>query len=235
MDTRIRIAIDGPVGSGKSTVAKRVARAMGYTYIDTGAMYRALALKAKRKGISWDDADGMTALARSTSVALEPAGAEDETSVVRLDGEDVSRAIRETEIGGGASRIGTIPGVRRALVEMQRTMATAGGVVMEGRDIGTNVVPDAAVKVYLTARPEVRARRRWKELRAGGADVRLDEVLEDVTARDRRDSERTLAPLRQADDAVVVDSTTATLDEVVAVVEEIARSGLGCSGGSGTS
>ena len=105
MDTRIRIAIDGPVGSGKSTVAKRVARAMGYTYIDTGAMYRALALKAKRKGISWDDADGMTALARSTSVALEPAGAEDETSVVRLDGEDVSRAIRETEIGGGASRI----------------------------------------------------------------------------------------------------------------------------------
>lgn len=105
---------------------------------------------------------------------------------------------------------------------------------MEGRDIGTNVVPDAAVKVYLTASPEVRARRRWKELRAGGADVRLDEVLEDVTARARRDSERTLAPLRQADDAVVVDSTTATLDEVVAVVEEIARSGLGCSGRSGT-
>jgi cytidylate kinase len=220
MDTRIRIAIDGPVGSGKSTVAKRVARAMGYTYIDTGAMYRALALKAKRKGISWDDADGMAALARTTSVALEPSGGEEETSVVRLDGEDVSRPIRETEIGGGASRIGTIPGVRRALVEMQRKMATAGGVVMEGRDIGTVVLPNAELKIFLSGSVEERARRRFLELRGKGKTPVMAEVIEEVRARDHQDSTRADSPLKKADDGVEVDTTSMTREQVV---EEIVR------------
>lgn len=223
------VAIDGPSGSGKSSVARAVAERLGLLYLDTGAMYRAVGLLAREAGVSPDDDAAVTAVAARADLRFDGDGR------LHAGRRDLSAAIRSLEAGELASRVSALAGVRRLLVERQRALARERGVVMEGRDIGTNVVPDAAVKVYLTARPEVRARRRWKELRAGGADVRLDEVLEDVTARDRRDSERTLAPLRQADDAVVVDSTTATLDEVVAVVEEIARSGLGCSGGSGTS
>jgi cytidylate kinase len=222
MGKRIKIAIDGPVGSGKSTVAKRVARSLAYTYIDTGAMYRAIALKAKREGVSWDDADGMTALARSTSVTLEPAGGEDETSVVRLDGEDVSRAIRETDIGGGASKIGTISGVRRALVAMQQRMAEAGGVVMEGRDIGTVVLPDAELKIFLTGSVEERAKRRFLELRSKGKTPVMAEVIEEVKARDRQDSTRADSPLKKAGDGVEVDTTAMTREQVI---EESVRRG----------
>ena len=223
MGKRIRIAIDGPVGSGKSTVAKRVARALEYTYIDTGAMYRAIALKAKRRGIPWDDAERMTALARATSVALEPAKGEEETSVVRLDGEDVSGAIRETEIGGGASRIGTISGVRRALVAMQRKMAAAGGVVMEGRDIGTVVLPDAELKVFLSGSVEERAKRRFLELQSKGKRPAMAEVIEEVRARDHQDSTRADSPLRKADDGVEVDTTAMTREQVIGEIVRRAR------------
>jgi cytidylate kinase len=215
MEKRIKIAIDGPVGSGKSTVAKRVARAMGYTYIDTGAMYRAIALKAKRKGLSWDDADGMTALARVTSVTLETAKGEDETSIVRLDGEDVSKAIRETDIGGGASKIGTISGVRRALVAMQKKMSAAGGVVMEGRDIGTVVLPDAELKIFLSGSVEERAKRRFIELQSKGKTPVMAEVIEEVKARDHQDSTRADSPLKKADDGVEVDTTGMTREQVI--------------------
>ena len=215
MEKRIKIAIDGPVGSGKSTVAKRVARAMGYTYIDTGAMYRAVALKAKRKGVSWDDGEKMTALARATSVTLEPAKGEDETSVVRLDGEDVSKAIRETDIGGGASKIGTISGVRRALVAMQKKMAEKGGVVMEGRDIGTVVLPDAELKIFLSGSVEERAKRRLLELQSKGKTPVMAEVIEEVKARDHQDSTRADSPLKKADDGVEVDTTGMTREQVI--------------------
>lgn len=220
MEKRIKVAIDGPVGSGKSTVAKRVARALGYTYIDTGAMYRAIALKAKRAGISWDDGEKMAALARGTDVALEPARGEEETSVVRLDGEDVSKAIRETEIGGGASKIGTISGVRRALVAMQKKMAARGGVVMEGRDIGTVVLPDAELKIFLSGSVEERAKRRFLELTAKGKSPVMAEVIEEVRARDHQDTTRADSPLKKADDGVEVDTTSMSREQVI---EEIVR------------
>ncbi|MDD5555946.1 MAG: (d)CMP kinase [bacterium] len=227
MKTRVSIAIDGPVGSGKSTVARLVARRLGSTYIDTGAMYRAVALKARRRGIRWDDADAMAALARDTSVELRPAAAAGVTSTVLLDGEDVSRAIRETEIGRGASDIAVIPGVRRALVSMQRRMAAAGGVVMEGRDIGTVVLPEAGLKVFLAGSVEERARRRFLELKAKGASPVMREVVEEVRARDLQDSTRADSPLKKADDAVEIDTTNMTIDDVVAEIVRLAgvRSG----------
>ena len=223
MEKRIKVAIDGPVGSGKSTVAKRVARALGYTYIDTGAMYRAIALKARRARVSWDDGKKMASLARGTSVALEPALGEDETSVVLLDGVDVSREIRETEIGGGASKIGTIPGVRRALVAMQKKMAEKGGVVMEGRDIGTVVLPDAELKIFLSGTVEERARRRFLELEAKRKKPVMAEVVEEVKARDRQDSTRADSPLRKADDGVAVDTTSMTREGVIAEIVRLAK------------
>jgi cytidylate kinase len=215
------VAIDGPSGSGKSSVARAVAGRLGLLYLDTGAMYRAVGLLAREAGVSPDDDVAVTALAAGAGLRFDADGR-------LLSGErDLSAAIRTLEAGELASRVSALPGVRRLLVERQREMARERGVVMEGRDIGTNVFPDAAVKVYLTASPEVRAERRFVELRAAGADVTLVEVLENVRERDRRDSGRALAPLRRATDAVAVDSTTMSLDEVVAKVETIARRALG--------
>jgi len=215
------VAVDGPVGSGKSTVARRVAARLGYVYLDTGAMYRAVGLLASEEGVGLDDEDAVVALARSAGLRFDGDG--------RLfAGErDVSDAIRTLEMGAAASRVSALPGVRMLLVEEQRRLAGSADIVMEGRDIGTVVFPDAAVKVYLTARPEVRAARRAAELRAKGDEVDEAEVLAALLERDQRDSTRALAPLRRAADAVEVDTSEMTLDEVVAAVAGLARGQAG--------
>jgi cytidylate kinase len=217
MRTRPVVAIDGPAGAGKSTVARQLATHLGFTLVDTGALYRAVALSAQRAGISWNDEAGMEAVARgivaSRGLSLVP---DPELGVrVILSGEDVSDAIRAAEMGMGASRVSAIGGVRDALFQLQRLAGEDGGVVLEGRDIGTVVFPDAEVKFFLTASAEVRARRRHAELVARGEEVGYEKTLEDVRSRDRNDTMRSIAPLRQADDAILIDSTARSIDEVV--------------------
>lgn len=223
MTKGIAIAIDGPVGSGKSTVARRVAERLGYTYIDTGAMYRGIALKARKAGVPWDDAGGMAGLAAGTAIGLEPAAGEGLTCRVLVDGEDVSGEIRKTEIGQGASTIGTIPGVRRALVAIQKSMAAAGGVVMEGRDIGTVVLPGAELKIFLSGSVEERAKRRFLELEKKGESPMMEEVIEEVKSRDLQDTTRADSPLKKADDAVEVDTTELSREQVIDRIVEIAK------------
>jgi cytidylate kinase len=209
------IAIDGPVGSGKSTLARRVAELMGYVYIDTGAMYRALALKALRRGISLDATDQLVALARETRIDLR---AQDGTQRVFLDGEDVTAAIRTPEVSQAASRVAVVPGVRQVLAAEQRRAGEQGGVVMEGRDIGSVVFPDAGLKIFLTASPEVRAERRWREHQQKGDAIDLARTLEEIRERDQRDRERSTSPLVRAPDAVVVDSTAMDPEGVARLV-----------------
>lgn len=227
---RARVAIDGPAGAGKSSVARRLAERLDYVLVDTGALYRAVALAAKRADIAWDDEPGVGALATSLMkeqrIGFERAqpgspAAERGTGVsVLLDGEDISLAIREHDMSMGASRVSAIPAVREALLDIQRQAGELGGVVLEGRDIGTVVFPDAEVKFFLTASPEVRAGRRHEELRHRGEKVSFEETLADVLRRDRADTDRPIAPLRQAEDALLVDSSGLSIDEVV---EEMAR------------
>lgn len=215
------VAIDGPSGSGKSSVARLVAQRLGYLYLDTGAMYRAVGVLAAEAGVSPDDESAVVDVAGLARLRFTDDGG------LYAGQRDLSEAIRTLEAGELASRVSVLPGVRRLLVDEQRALARERGVVMEGRDIGTNVFPGAAVKVYLTASPEVRAGRRFRELAAGGSRVTLEEVLLSVVERDRRDSERAVAPLRRAADAVVVDTTHMSLAEVVTTVEDIARRRLG--------
>ncbi|MGH9712918.1 MAG: (d)CMP kinase [Candidatus Acidiferrales bacterium] len=217
---KLIIAIDGPVGSGKSTLARRVAELMGYVYIDTGAMYRALALKAVRRGLSFDATDDLVALARDTRIDLR---AQDGTQRVFLDGEDVTAAIRTPEVSQGASKIAVVGGVRQVLVAEQRRAGDQGGVVMEGRDIGSVVFPDAGLKIFLTAAPEVRAERRWREHQHKGEAIDLARTLEEIHERDQRDRERTTSPLVRAADAVVVDSTAMEPEEVARLVVMLAK------------
>lgn len=211
------IAIDGPAGAGKSTVSKKLADTLGFILVDTGAIYRAVALAAQRRGLSWDDAAKVGELAhdlvRAHAVKLERSQA---GMRVMLSGEDVSDAIRTPDAGMGASTVSKHPEVRAALLHLQRQAADAGGVVLEGRDIGTVVFPDAEVKFFLTARPDVRAKRRHAELAAKGETVTLEKTLEDLNRRDNQDSMRPVAPLRKADDAIEVDSSDMSLDETVA-------------------
>ena len=211
------VAVDGPVGSGKSTVARRVAERLGFVYLDTGAMYRAVGLLASEAGVSLDDEAAVEAVARGVRLRFDGDG--------RLySGErDVSEPIRTLEIGAAASRVSALPGVRSLLVDEQRRLAGSSDIVMEGRDIGTNVFPGAEVKVFLTARPQVRAARRAAELRAKGEDVDDAQVLAALLERDERDSTRAVAPLRKAEDAVEVDTSLMTLDEVVDAVVAVAR------------
>jgi CMP/dCMP kinase len=218
---KVIIAIDGPVGSGKSTLARRVAALMGYVYIDTGAMYRAVALKALRRGVPLDAADRLTALAGETRIDLR---AEDGTQRVFLDGEDVTSAIRTPEVSQGASKVAVVPGVRHVLVAEQRRAGSQGGVVMEGRDIGSVVFPDAELKIFLTASPEIRAERRWREHQQKGDAIDLPRTLEEIHERDRRDSGRASSPLIRAKDAVVVDSTAMDPEEVARLVVMLAQS-----------
>jgi cytidylate kinase len=211
------VAIDGPAGAGKSTVTGRVARALGYLLVDTGALYRAVALAAARSGIDFEDIEGVgrTAEAVVARDALCLADGGEGSVRVLLDGEDVSTAIRTQELGQGASKVSAQPRVRAALLELQRSAGRDGGVVLEGRDIGTVVFPDAEVKLFLTASVDERARRRFEQLRAAGEPAELGAVREDVVERDRRDSTRPIAPLVKAPDAVVIDSSSLGIDEVV--------------------
>jgi cytidylate kinase len=219
------IAIDGPVGSGKSTLARRVAELMGYIYIDTGAMYRALALKALRDGISFNDSDDtLLALAQKTRIDLR---AEDGTQRVLLDQEDVTTAIRSPEVSQAASKIAVNAGVRHVLVAEQRRAGERGGVVMEGRDIGSVVFPDAQLKIFLTASPETRADRRWREHQQKGDTIDKEKTLEEIRKRDRRDRERLTSPLVRAADAVVVDSTAMSPEEVARLVAMLAKEEVG--------
>jgi cytidylate kinase len=209
------IAIDGPVGSGKSTLARRVAELMGYVYIDTGAMYRALALKSLRRGIPLGATDQLVALARDTRIDLRAQGG---AQRVFLDGEDVTAAIRTPEVSQAASKVAVVPGVRQVLVTEQRRAGEQGGVVMEGRDIGSVVFPDAGLKIFLTASPEVRAERRWREHQQKDDPIDLARTLEEIRERDDRDRERSTSPLVRASDAVVVDSTAMEPEEVARLV-----------------
>lgn len=207
---RVVVAIDGPAGAGKSTIARRIAARMGFLYIDTGAMYRAVALWAERNGTSLDDHLNLEQLAKAAEIELRsnPLG-------VVLNGEDITESIRNPEISQAASKASAIPGVRRALVEKQRAMGEQTSIVMEGRDIGTVVFPDAEVKIFLDAAAEVRAQRRLDELQAKGqTGLTFDAVLKDINERDTRDRSRSEAPLMQAPDAEYVDSTKNSIEEV---------------------
>jgi cytidylate kinase len=223
------VAIDGPAGAGKSTVARRLAAELGFVLVDTGAMYRAVALAASRAGVPWNDAERVAGLARgmvaARSLVFER---DDELNVrVKLAGEDVSEAIRTPDIAQGASTVSAHAEVRAVLLDLQRQAGQEGGVVLEGRDIGTVVFPDAEVKFFLTASPEVRARRRHAELVAKGQDVTFDATVAEVKERDARDESRAVAPLRKAEGAILVDSTNMTIDETVAFmlakVREVAK------------
>ncbi len=209
------IAIDGPAGAGKSTIAKIVAKELGFIYVDTGAMYRTLALACFRDGIDTSDEAAVVAKCESVEVTL---GYEDGTQKVYLNGEDVSTEIRREEIGNLTSAIAVYPGVRKILVALQKDLAAKNDVVMDGRDIGTAVLPNADLKIYLTASVETRAKRRYDELVEKGQICDLKEIEKDIEDRDYRDMNREVSPLSQADDAVLVDSSDMTIDEVVAKI-----------------
>ncbi len=219
MMNRIVVAIDGPAGAGKSTVARRTAEALDYTYIDTGAMYRAVALLALRSHTDLADATSLEELARSSDIGFAPG-----SSCILLNREDVSAAIRAPELSSAASKVSVFSGVRRALVEKQRKIAEAQDVVMEGRDIGSVVFPDALVKIYLDADPAVRAERRAQELRARGVECQVDEIEREIRERDRRDSTRADSPLVRAPGAVSIDTSSLDIDQVseaiLAIVKE---------------
>lgn len=212
MRSRLIVAIDGPAGAGKTTVTRRVAEELGYTLVDTGALYRTVALAAERDGIAWDDPARLGVLAQELAVRSR---IRLDGQQVWLDGADVTLAIRMPAISQGASKVSSFGEVRRALLELQRELGREGGVVLEGRDIGTVVFPEAEAKFFLTASSDVRARRRYDELKARGVDADLDEVRREVMARDQRDTERNVAPLRQAENAELVDSSELGVEEVV--------------------
>ncbi len=214
------VAIDGPAGAGKSTVSRRVAERLGYRLVDTGALYRAIALRAREEGISYSDGPRLGELGARLQLGFEMQGA---TPRLHIDGRDRSDDIRTAEISQGASIVSMHPEVRAALLELQRRLGAEGGVVLEGRDIGTVVFPDAEVKIFLTASDRERARRRQAELVARGSETELETVLSEMRERDRRDSSRPVAPLRVAEDAVRFDTTGFDLDEVVERVAEIVR------------
>jgi len=224
---RLTIAIDGPAGSGKSSVARRVAQLLGYLYLDSGAMYRALALKALRCGAAMSSEQQLEALARQTRILLKAPSAGPEgtgtKNQVLLDGADVTQAIRTADVAQAASRVATIAGVRAVLVAEQQRADAGGGIVMEGRDIGTVVFPGAELKIFLEASAEIRAQRRWKEHEEKGEHLSIEQVLEEVRERDKRDKEREVSPLIRAKDAVLIDNTAMDVEETARVILMLAR------------
>jgi cytidylate kinase len=214
------VAIDGPAGAGKSSLSAMLARELGFSLIDTGAMYRSVALQALKAGVDLRDGDALGAIASALDIDFHFEGGRNH---VYLGGVDVSEAIRTAEVSREASRVSAFREVREALVDAQRRLGARGDVVMEGRDIGTHVFPTADVKLFLTASVDERARRRVAELRAKGAEAALDDVRREIEERDHRDSTREVAPLRQAADAVLVDTTGMTQDAVLAAMLDVVR------------
>ena len=215
------VAIDGPSGAGKSTLAKRIAKDLRFTYLDTGAIYRALALKILRRAVDLNDTAALSAIVNDTAIDLRETNGQLQ---IFLDGEDVSASIRTPEVSQMASRASALAMVRHRLLDLQRTLGRRGNVVAEGRDIGTVVFPDAQVKIFLDASLEERALRRCDELHAAGRAVSLNETIREMEERDKRDSERDIAPLRRADDAVVLDSSGLTAEGVAEKVLQLNKS-----------
>ena len=220
------IAIDGPAGAGKSTIAKKIAAELSFIYVDTGAMYRAMGLLFLRKGIDPKDAAAIEAAAREADVTI---GYENGEQQVYLNGENVTASLRTEEAGNMASATSIYPGVRRQLTALQKELAARQNVVMDGRDIGTAVLPDAQLKIYLTASSHVRAVRRYEELKAKGVDSDLSVIEADIIARDQRDMTREISPLCKAADAVEVDSSELTIEEVVETVRKLYQERAGAS------
>jgi cytidylate kinase len=216
------VTIDGPAGSGKSSVSRSVARRLGCVYLDTGAMYRAVAVAAERRGVDLEDGAGLGALCRSLDLSFVPDG---DDARLFMGAEDISGAIRTPEVDMLSSAVSAVPEVREAMTELQRRLGAAGGVVAEGRDMGTVVFPRARYKFFLTASPEVRAERRYRERAGRGEDVSLSRVTEELKRRDRQDESRPIAPLRAAEDARVIDTTGLTLEQVISSVTRIVRRG----------
>jgi cytidylate kinase len=216
MAHRIRIAIDGPAGAGKSTVARMVAEKLGYIYIDTGAMYRAVTLQALVDNINIHDAAALTGIAGRVDISLRLD--EDGNTRIYLNNRDVTKEIRTPEVSGAVSLVSRVPGVRERMTRLQREMAARGGVVMEGRDIGTQVLPDAEAKFFLTASAEERARRRFAELKQSGYSINYDQVIRDINKRDEIDSGRAVAPLKPASDARIIDCSGMTVEQVVNLI-----------------
>ena len=214
------VAIDGPAGAGKSTIAKLVAKEKGYIYVDTGAMYRGLAIHFLDKGIQPQETEKVIEACKDAEVTI---AYEDAVQHVYLNGKDISSRLRNEEVGNMASVTSAIPEVRKKLLELQQNLAKTQNVIMDGRDIGTCVLPHADVKVYLTASVETRAKRRYQELQEKGEDCNLEEIANDIEERDRRDMTREIAPLKQAEDAVLVDSSDMTIAEVVKTIVDLCR------------
>ena len=228
MTRRLTIAIDGPAGSGKSSVARLVAQKLGYLYLDSGAMYRALALSALQgSGIALSSEHELVALARDTHIELRPVPPTLQDPCIHnqvfLDGVDVTQSIRTSEVAQAASRVAAVPGVRKILVAEQQRAGTGGGVVMEGRDIGTVVFPNAELKIFLEATPESRAERRSKEHIEKGEHVDIATALEEIRQRDQRDTERRVSPLVRAPDAVLIDNTAMDVEETARLIVLLAR------------
>ena len=217
----IAIALDGPAGAGKSSIAKRAAKALGYIYVDTGALYRTIGLAAMRAGVEPQPSAEVDSLLSRITVSLE--FNEQGEQVVLLDGEDVSSLIRTPEASMMASKISAVPSVRAYLLDLQRDMAKTHNVIMDGRDIGTVVLPDAKVKIFLTASPEARAERRYKELVEKGTDTTFEEVLRDVKERDYNDSHRAIAPLKPAEDSILVDTTELDFEQSVEAIINVIK------------
>ena len=209
------VAIDGPAGAGKSTIAKLVSKEKGYIYVDTGAMYRALAIHFLQKGISPENTPDVINACRDADVSIRY---ENGVQQVYLNGENVTGMLRTEEVGNMASKTSAVPEVREKLLELQRTLAKENDVIMDGRDIGTNILPDADVKIYLTASVETRAKRRYDELKEKGEDCDLDQIAQDIKERDERDMNRETAPLKKAEDAILVDSSNMSIPEVVSEI-----------------
>jgi cytidylate kinase len=225
MTTRVRrrrivVAIDGPAGAGKSTVSKRLAAELGYRLLDTGALYRSVALVARKRGVAWDAEAALAEIALDLDVTFRM---EDGVNHVFVEGQDVSRAIRTPEISSGASQVSALPAVRAALMDLQRQLGAEGGVIAEGRDVGTVVFPNAGAKFFLTASAEARAQRRFLELEDRGEKANLAATRRDMDERDARDSGRAVAPLTKATDAVAVESSAMGIEDVVAYMRRIIR------------
>lgn len=216
----MRIAIDGPAGAGKSTISKAVAKRLGFIYIDTGAMYRSVGFAALNAGIDTKDAKGLETILGDIDIIIENTG---DSQKFYLNGTDVTEEIRKPEVSVAASDVAVVPAVRLKLVELQRKMAENADVLMDGRDIGTYVLPDAELKVFLTASVDERARRRYAELCEKNQCVTLDEVKNDIIYRDKNDSEREFAPLREAEDSVLVDSTDMSIDDVISKILDLVK------------